>query len=289
VPLEVISEVLASDVERAEQLLDAHVLDLRRRADDAAVVARAIKETLGDEATARVGSGAATFAAAIEQMCSAAARTDEIPVLTGILIEANGSSLTLTATDRYRLSTRTLALRRPVDDWSLVAEAGDLASIGSWLREVEEATVAAVAGELVFVGGGVERRCRTIDEPFPDYRAMLAGSTPVRTRVVVARDLLLEMIEGDDTITFSVDATELIVSCGDGRAGRLPATVTGPGITLAFAPTTLLPAIGAALGPEIMLDIAAPDLPVLLRSATDGDLTTLVMPINNSNPKGHSN
>ncbi|MFD0364129.1 MerR family transcriptional regulator [Nocardia sp. GCM10030253] len=287
VPLEAISEVLAGDVGRAEQLLDAHVLELRRRADDAAVVARAIKGTLGDEATAQVALSAATLAAAIEQVRAAAARTDEIPVLAGVLVEAGAGSLTLTATDRYRLSTRTIALRRPVGDWSLVVDAGDLASIGSWLHAVEEVTVAAAEGVLVLAGGGTELRCRTIDEPFPDYRAMLGGLAPVLTRVVVARDKLLEMIESDDdTIVFSVDEAELIVSRHGGHAGRLPAAVTGPGVELAFAPTTLTPAIRAALGPEIMLDIAAPDLPILIRSATDGDLTTLAMPT--INPKGQT-
>jgi hypothetical protein len=45
------------------------------------------------------------------------------------------------------------------------------------------------------------------------------------------------------------------------------------------------------VGPEIMLDISAPDQPVVVRSATDGDLTTLVMPTINPNiaePKEHS-
>lgn len=59
---------------------------------------------------------------------------------------------------------------------------------------------------------------------------------------------------------------------------ELPATITGSDIDLAFDVTTLLPAIHTALGPDLMLDIAAADHPVVLRSATDGDLTTLAMP-----------
>ncbi|WP_406236787.1 MerR family transcriptional regulator [Nocardia sp. NBC_01009] len=289
VPLEVISEILAGDVERAARLLDAHVLELRRQAEEAAVVARTIKGTIGDTATRQTSLSAATLAAAIDQVRSAAARTDEIPVLAGVLIEASAGSLTLTATDRYRLSTRTIALSRPAADWSLVVDAGDLASIGSWLREAEEVTVAPATGALVVAAGSIERRCRTIDDSFPDYRAMLAGLAPARTRVLVLRDRLLDMIEGyDGTIIFSVEATVLALSRADGRTARLPVTLTGPGIDLTFAATTLSPAIGAALGPEIMLDIAAPDLPVLVRSATDGDLTTLVMPTAHPNSKGHN-
>ncbi|MFE7801301.1 MerR family transcriptional regulator [Nocardia sp. NPDC057440] len=288
VPLEVISEILAGDAERATRLLDAHVLELRRRAEEAAVVAGTIKDTIGDTATGQTALSAATLAAAIDQVRSAAARTGEIPVLAGVLVEASAGSLTLTATDRYRLSTRTMAIGRSAADWSLVVDAGDLAAIGSWLREAEEVTVAPAAGALVVVADGSERRCRTIDDSFPDYRAMLASLAPVRTRVLVIRDRLLDMTEGyDGTILCSADATELALSRADGRTARLPVTLTGPGITLAFAAPTLSPAIRAALGPEIMLDIAAPDLPVLIRSATDGDLTTLVMPTAQPNSTGH--
>ncbi|HLS76065.1 MAG TPA: hypothetical protein VK083_04640, partial [Nocardia sp.] len=41
----------------------------------------------------------------------------------------------------------------------------------------------------------------------------------------------------------------------------------------------LRPAVDSALGPDLMLDLATPDRPVVVRSATDGDLTVLVMPV----------
>ena len=58
----------------------------------------------------------------------------------------------------------------------------------------------------------------------------------------------------------------------------MPATVTGPGLTIHFAVTTLYPAVAAAVGPDVMLDLTAPDLPARLRSADDGDQLTLTMP-----------
>ncbi|MFF2084249.1 MerR family transcriptional regulator [Nocardia sp. NPDC058176] len=58
----------------------------------------------------------------------------------------------------------------------------------------------------------------------------------------------------------------------------LPAVITGPAITIHFAVTTLYPAVAAAVGPDVMLDLIAPDLPAGIRSADDGDLFTLAMP-----------
>ena len=53
-----------------------------------------------------VGSDA--FASAISQVATAAGRDDTLPALTGIRIEIDGDTLTLVATDRYRLAVREL-------------------------------------------------------------------------------------------------------------------------------------------------------------------------------------
>jgi len=215
------------------------------------------------------------------------------------LVESDADSVTLTATDRYRLSTRAMVPVRPSGGaWSAVVDAGELGGIGSWLRGLDEVTVRALDDGLVLAGDDSERRCGTINEAFPDYRAMLAGLGAVRTRLVVRRDALLAVLEagGGGPVVFAVDQSGLLATC-DGQLRpsspgspsspgytdplarlHIPATVTGRGIELAFSPTTLRPALVSAIGPEIMLDIAAADAPVVVRSATDGELTTLVMP-----------
>ncbi|MFD6156680.1 MerR family transcriptional regulator [Nocardia sp. NPDC060256] len=280
VPLESISNILSGEVERAARLLDEHVGELQRRARAAADIAAKIKRTLTiGSLDDRVALPAALLADAFEQVRSAAAGTREIPVLAGILLEAGANSLTLTATDRYRLSTRTVVSRdRQGSDWSVVVEAGDLAPIIGWLRRLDEIVAAPTDQGLLLVGDDAERQCQLIDEPFPDYRAVLSSLGPVRTRVLTARLPLLALLENSaPTVRFEIDNAGLTVSHSSNRH-HLPATVTGSDIDLFFDVTTLLPAIHTALGPDLMLDITAADHPVVLRSATDGDLTTLAMP-----------
>ncbi len=48
------------------------------------------------------------FAHAVAQAVTAAGRDDMLPVLTGVRIEIDGSTITLLATDRFRLSHREL-------------------------------------------------------------------------------------------------------------------------------------------------------------------------------------
>ncbi|MFI9404183.1 MerR family transcriptional regulator [Nocardia sp. NPDC052316] len=280
VPLDSISDILSGDTERAERLLDEHIGELTRRAQEAARVAASIKQALGAGSTGEgVVLSAAILATALEQVRAAAASDRDMPVLAGILVEANANSLMLTATDRYRLSTRTVVTRdRQGDDWALVVDASDVTSVIAWLRLRDEVIAAPGHQALVLVGDGIERRCRVIDEPFPDYRAVLSGLAPVRTRVLTARDPLRDALENHSrTVRFELTKTGLTVS-GNNHRHPLPATVTGAAIDICFDVATLLPAIHTALGPDLMLDIAAADLPVVLRSATDGDLTTLAMP-----------
>ncbi len=62
------------------------------------------------EMPAQTGSlSGGSFAAAVAQVAVAAGRDDTLPVLTGIRMEIEGDTLTLAATDRYRLAVREIA------------------------------------------------------------------------------------------------------------------------------------------------------------------------------------
>src|SRR5689334_6092746 len=54
---------------------------------------------------------AGPFAAAVAQVALAAGRDDTLPVLTGVRLELEGTTLTMLATDRYRLAIRELEWR----------------------------------------------------------------------------------------------------------------------------------------------------------------------------------
>lgn len=182
VPLEVVSEIMHGDEARAERLLDEHVAELAQRAREAATVVRVIKAEIG----AGVVLSAVVLAAAIEQVCSAAALDREIPVLAGVLVESTADSVTFTATDRYRLSTRAMVPVRPSGGaWSVVVDAGELGGIGSWLRGLAEVTVRAADHRLVFTGNGSERRCAKKIPLSADRRAPTAPRKPLAATTTI--------------------------------------------------------------------------------------------------------
>ncbi|MCL2535827.1 MAG: hypothetical protein FWE39_16840, partial [Nocardiaceae bacterium] len=103
---------------------------------------------------------------------------------------------------------------------------------------------------------------------------------PAVTRVIVSREELLAGTEDapDTRIHCTIAADIVKVRTGE-REWRLSADITGPAVDVCFASGTLRAALTTAVGPDVLLDISRPDMPVVIRSATDGDLTTLTMPV----------
>ncbi|MGY0499760.1 DNA polymerase III subunit beta family protein [Nocardia sp. FBN12] len=303
-PLPAVATVLAEpDPTRAITLLDHHLADLDRHQEEvraAAAAARAVLATHGPQETPAALPGelwvsGPALAAAVDQIATATVAHPELRVLDTVLFEVDGQQLILTATDRYRLATRTV---RPmltcIADWVATVDADDLRSAVSWLRRRYSVALRPAPSGIEFTtataGSGVDGPtaangesvfCRRSADDFPDYRAMLAALPAVRTRVVLARATLLDAVEtlGSATVTLHANPDDTVsVTASDGRATTIPARITGPAVTIHFAVTTLYPAIATAVGPDVMLDLIAPDQPALIRSADDGDLSTLAMP-----------
>ncbi|WP_280341456.1 MerR family transcriptional regulator [Nocardia neocaledoniensis] len=233
------------------------------------------------------------LAAAIDQIATATVADTNLPVLNSIHLESTATDLILTATDRYLLATRTLRPAHPsTTAWTATVDADDLRATSSWLRRahtvalrptpthLECVAVDSVPTVRVPATGPSARRCRRSPEPFPDYRAMLAALPAVTTRVVVPRTVLLDLLERSSAsmITLLIESTGAVRATFGSETWQLPATATGPGLTVHFAVTTLYPAVACSFGPDLLIDLSAPDQPALLRAADDGTLLTLVMP-----------
>ncbi|WP_416061432.1 MerR family transcriptional regulator [Rhodococcus indonesiensis] len=284
VPLEDVGRILDGDAESGAALLDEHVAELHRRAERATRLASAVKSRLTAlAAPPAVAVPGRLLADTVERVLPSIAMDPKIPCLTGILVEVNAGAVVLTATNRYRLTTGSVsAAARTGDPFRTVADSSALRGTATSLREHENVGLALDdSGALTLTGANGERHsCPAVEGTFPDYRSMLAALTPPVTRVIVHRDALAGAVRdaAAGTIDLRVRATALTV--GHGRHDRvLPADVTGADLDLAFDRDGLGAALDTAVGPEVLLDIASYDRPVVIRSAAAGDLTTLAMPV----------
>ncbi|WP_432139655.1 MULTISPECIES: MerR family transcriptional regulator [unclassified Streptomyces] len=290
-PLVAVEAALGSGADEVSRLLDEHVAKV---VEDAAVVLRkaaVIKSTLGDAPGLPIAAvKGPVLADAAEQVLTATAHEPGMPALAGLRIEANSEAVTLTATDRYRLSTRTLVPAEPPGQtWAGTVNGDELRAAVARMRRSPLVRLEAVSHGIWFrVADREDRHCRLLPEEFPDYRLMLASLGEVTTRATVPKELLLRALEehpGERIALHIADHGVNVVSADDEHPGiSVPATATGQALQIWFELTTLYPAVSTAIGPDVLLDLRGHDQPVTIRSADRGDLTTLAMPIKPDHP-----
>ncbi|GGL30205.1 DNA polymerase III subunit beta family protein [Nocardia jinanensis] len=283
-PLDGIARVLAADPHDAARLIDQHMTRLVERTQQARRTAEVVKTTLGEPSGWWVATvRGPVLAAAVEQILAATGTDPDLPVLAGVRLEVTPESLTLTATDRYRLSTRTLVPEQAGSpDWAATVDGADLSAALPEIRGAHLLDIEAGERNVRFrTPEGAARGCRTLTGPFPDHHSLLAALPEARTHVVVSKQELMGALEQQRAryLRLTVAADSLAVSSTTEQpVTALSALVNGPPGDLVFGFTILYPAVATAIGPDVRLDIGGPIDPMVVRSADHGDLTTLAMP-----------
>ncbi|WP_066897439.1 MerR family transcriptional regulator [Mycolicibacterium houstonense] len=287
-PLPTIGRFLNADAQEASLLIDDQVAKV---AEDAAEVERAaarLKASLGEASHFSICAlSGPVLAAAIDQIVATTVHDPEFPVLNGVRLEADPDGISLTATDRYRLVTRTLVPNQPsAGSWAGTLAADDLQAAASRLRRTSIVALEASEWSVdLRVTDGSVMHCRLLTEVFPDYRLMLSSLPPVSHRATVEKHEVVRALEqhAPDKVGLRVVAGRPSLVLPD-HTVELKGAMSGPDLTIWFELTTLYPAVSHALGSDLMLDLRGPDQPASIRSADDGDFTTLVMPCLNSSP-----
>ncbi|HET7358206.1 MAG TPA: DNA polymerase III subunit beta [Nocardioidaceae bacterium] len=243
------------------------------------------------------------FAHAVAQAVTAAGRDDMLPVLTGVRVEIEGDTISLLATDRFRLSLRELNWNPGASDASVAAlvPARVLADTAKSLTSGSEVTIALSAsgagdGIIGFEGssgGGVRRTTtRLLDGEFPKVRSLFPSKHLTVARV--DRAALIESVKRVSLVAERNTAVQLAFSDGvltlDAGSGdeaqaseSIEATITGEDITTGFNPQFLLDGLGAIESPIVELAFTQASKPaVITGAAPDGEADTdfryLLMP-----------
>lgn len=285
-PLTAVEAVLSAGAVEAARLVDEHVAKVLGDAAGVQQKAAVIKLSLADVPSLPITVlKGPVLADAVEQILTAATREPGMPVLGGLRIEVSPEAVTLTATDRYRLATRTLVpAEPPTMTWAATIRGDQLRAAVAEIRRSALVRVEATPHAIwLRVADRDDQHCGLLSEEFPDYRMMLASLGDVTTRVTVSKDFLLRALEEHPGERIALDVTEhgiRVLSAGDEHPElSFSTTAMGQNLQVWFELTTLYPAVSTAIGPDVMLDLRGPDQPVTIRSADRGDLTTFAMPV----------
>ncbi len=230
------------------------------------------------------------FSHAVSQAVTAAGRDDMLPVLTGVRIEIDGSTISLLATDRFRLSQRELGWdpRTPDESVAALVPAKVLADTAKSLTSGSEVTIALAAGGsgegiIGFEGaaaGGVRRTTtRLLDGEFPKVRSLFPNEH--QTVATVDKAALVESVkrvalvaERNTAVQLAFSDGVLTLDAGSGDEAQasesIEATIDGEDITTGFNPQFLLDGLQAIEEPVVELAFTQASKPVVM-SGTSGD------------------
>jgi DNA polymerase-3 subunit beta len=231
------------------------------------------------------------LAATIDRVARAASRDEVRPILTGVLFQAEGSTLTMVATDSYRLSVKHTELE------SALPTAIEANVPARALRELariiaqggaEEISLSLARNQAVFRAGEVLLSSRLIEGQFPSWRQLIPESFEHEVRL--PREELLEvarrisqLAQRNAPLRFAFAEGELTVAAETPEVGdaseAIPAPYSGEPLEIAFNPQFVVEGIESVDGEELVMKLSSPLRPGLLEPVEREDFSYLVMPI----------
>ena len=237
----------------------------------------------------------ADLAHAVAQVAIAAGRDDTLPTLTGIRVEIDGASVTLAATDRYRLAVRELTWTpaSPKLEVQALVPARTLADTAKSLAGAEIVNLSlAEGGEglMGFEGNGRRTTTRLLDGEFPKYRSLLpseslAVATVSTAQLVDSVKRVALVAERNTPVRLAFASGELTLRAGAGDEAQatesLDCSFDGDDIDIAFNPQYLLDGLGALDAAETRMSFTQSTRPAVLSGASDddADYRYLLMPV----------
>jgi DNA polymerase-3 subunit beta len=243
--------------------------------------------------------GADTFASAISQVGIAAGRDDTLPALTGIRVEINDDSLTMIATDRYRLAIRELKWNPLASglNTAVLIPARVLGDTARALTGGAEVSIALAASEdnagdgiIGFDGAGRRTTTRLLSGEYPRIQQLL----PTEYSAVAELDAgpfseavkrVALVAERNTPIRLTFSTGEVLLEAGTGDEAQaseaIPASFDGDELQIAFNPQYLLDGIGAVDSDVARISFTSPTRPAVVTGKNDAepDYRYVLMPI----------
>lgn len=198
----------------------------------------------------------AVLAQAITRTAVAAGRDETLPMMTGVRMEFRGDTLSLLATDRYRLAHLDITFQPASPDLSLdlLVPSRALADTAkTWTSSTIE-IAATAGGELIgFTDGRRKTTSRLLDGAnYPPVRSLFPKNADIKAGAVVAAADLIEVVkrvslvsERSTPVLLNFTGGGLVVEAGgaeDARASENLDGVTyhGDPLTIGFNPQYLI-------------------------------------------------
>ncbi len=236
----------------------------------------------------------------ISQVAFAAATDDTRPTLTGIMTNFEESTVTMAATDGFRLSVRKAPLDQPVPaPFQVIIPARSLNEVARVISDdMEEIFISIPEGrnQVIFDMKSVVIISQLIDGAFPDYTAVLPKKQMTRTVLntgelirackranIFAREAShtarIRIEAGDEITPGKTTITATSSETGDNEA-QLDASVLGDGIEIAFNVKYMIEVLNVMNTPQVAIETTTSMEPGVIKPIDeDTDFVHVIMPM----------
>ena len=227
------------------------------------------------------------FATAVAQVAIAAGKDDSLPTLTGVHIEINEDTVTLAATDRYRLAVREFTWQPTTPGLSTTSllrgrTIADAAKSLTGSKNVSLSFAPNTSNDRLagFAGEGKSMTSRMLDGTFPPYRHLLPQE--VTTTAIVEVAPFLDSVRRvalvtDKTVPLRLEFANNTVSLEAGAGEEAQATeaieilLNGEPISIAFNPVFLADGLQAVGTSFVQISFTGSNKPAILSGKSDRD------------------
>lgn len=241
------------------------------------------------------------FSEMVTHVSFAAAKDDNRPVLTGILLKLEGHKITMVSADGYRLAIRTAELLEPVDQtYQLIVPARMLVEVSRIVGLLDNADTVRIAlpegrNQALFeIGGSVQVFANLLDGAFPDYEAILPRK-PSTTSQIYTKELLrackrsevfakdaadsaLLLINPVDTGVGSIKIVSRSQELGENE-GIIDASIDGEAIEISFNIKFLIDVLNVIKEDQVYLQTNGLSAPGIIKPVGRDDFMHIIMPM----------
>ncbi len=219
----------------------------------------------------RDGIDATIFAASGEEARGA--------VLMGTLLEVEGKSLTMVATDGYRLAKFATTMDDEVSaNEKFIVPSRALAEVARNLgggERIEVSALGAQSNQLRMTGGDVSITVRLVDGQYPNYQQVIPAkfdrSITVSTPALIGSLRRAELVAGDraSMVKLAIGNQTLIVTASSDISGNayeeLEIEQNGEDLTIAFNARYLVEILNHIKGDKAVIEFLGPLSPAAIR------------------------
>lgn len=225
----------------------------------------------------------------------ASANDETRPILGGVAFAVKGESVTLAATDSYRLAEKKIKVQNPASyEGTAIVPARTLTELNRLITDehaqvtftIDKHQIAATVGDTHIVS-------RLIDGTFPAYESIipqkLETSATLNRQEFIASLKMASLFARDAAynVTFVVSEKEVTLKALSAAIGAststVVASVTGPEVTIAFNARFFIDALSVMSGEAVQFQVSPPAdnhwFPGVLTSTTDLDYQYIIMPL----------